>query len=339
MASPQIQALIDMMNNTEFTFEDFKASQALTLPALKQQDLSGKNVIVTGANAGLGYEISKSIASMNPSTLILACRNKEKATQAVENITKATGFSNIVIEELDLSSFASVKAFSNRILAKGIAIDILVSNAGIAAHDGWVVTKDGYEIQLQVNHLSNVLLVLSLIPALRKAAHPRVEIVASSTHFWASRPDPSDPHPVQTLNQQPSHPGQYPCTKLMNVLFAREFARRFPDIFVCSSNPGYCFSELGVKNVETGSDVRIELRKSQFLGLELRDTYEGAKTLIDVAINPEITNSGGYFSDMKEEPGRSTTHGETGKLFAQNVWNDTIYLLRKVADNNFLHEK
>lgn len=326
-----IAAYIDMMNKSEYTLEDFKTAQALSLPDVTPQDLSGKNVIVTGANTGLGFEVAKSIATMKPQTLILACRNLDKANQALESIKQATGCTALKVEELDLASFDSVKKFSKRILDQNIPIDVLISNAGVATFADWVVTKDGYELCLQINHLSNVLMVLLLVPALRKAKNPRVNIVSSNNHFWTQRPDPTDPTPIQSLNKQ--GPAQYASTKLMNVLFVAEFARRFPDIFVCSSNPGYCMSELGVKNNENGDKLREKTNMFADQGVIMRDLYEGAKTLIACAIQPEFNKSGAYYSDMKEIAPRTSTQGESGKQFAKNAWNDTMEILCKVADS------
>lgn len=335
---PHMQAYIDMINKSESNFEDFKLTQHLKLPDVVPQDLSAKNVIITGANAGLGYETAKSIASMKPQTLILACRNVEKAKEAADSIKSETGCTTIEIEELDLASFASTIAFVNRILARNIAIDVLISNAGIASLSDWVVTKDGYEIQLQVNHLSNVLMVVSLIPALQKSKEPRVEIVASGNHFWPPLPEPNDPHPVLSLlTKSEKNKQQYPSTKLLNVLFTHEFAWRFPDIFICSSNPGYCNSELGVKNLETGGDKKP---KTNSFGdsVPMRSTADGAKTLVYAAISPEANESGAYYSDMQAKQPRSTTLGEGGRRFAANVWNDTMDILSKV-DGNSLFKK
>lgn len=328
-----VQSQIAMINRSEVNFEEFRKSQNLKLPALTPQDLSNHNVIVTGANAGLGYETAKALASMKPRLLILACRNMEKAKEAAEQIKKDTGCTTIELEELDLASFASAKAFAQRILARNIPIDILVSNAGVAGFAGWQVTKDGYEIQLQVNHLSNVLMVLSLVPAFRKAKHPRVNIVASGVHFWPDA-DPTDPNPVAALNTPPKpteHRQQYASTKLFNVLFAQEFARRFPDIFICSSDPGYCYSELGAKNNETGNDKTHRPNYFESEGIPMRETAEGAKTFVHVVISPEITQSGGFFSDMGEHKARSITLGEGGKKFGANLWKETMDILEKVA--------
>jgi len=321
---------INTMNASERKFDEVKRTLAEKLPEITPQDLSGKVVIVTGANAGIGFETAKSIASMNPALLILACRNLGKAKTAASAIEQATGFKNIETSALDLASYKSVKNFAADFLARDLALDILVSNAGVSAGE-WVETEDGHEIVLQVNHIANSLLVFLLTPALRKAKNPRIVIVASDTHFWSTRPSPDDPNPVTTtLANAPGNNflRQYTSSKLFNVLFAKEYARRAPfPASICSSNPGYTKSELGLKDpksAEPNGHTHTDL-------LEARETYEGAKTIIHNAIAPEIQN-GAYYSEVRESRTRSDTTGEVGTRFAQNVWKDTIEILKTIVD-------
>lgn len=319
---------MEFINSTEFTQEDLIKSIHEVLPAITPQDLTGKVVIVTGANAGIGFETAKSIASMNPKHLIMACRSIERGQQAAKSVQEATKFAGTLeVMELDLSSFDNVKRFAHAFLAKGLPLDILVNNAGVAMFQ-WTTTPDGYETHIQVNHLSTMLLTLLLTPALAKApGGARVEVVASDVHFWAKRPHHEDPTPIKTILQHTDDlfMQQYPNSKLMNVLFAKEYARRCPhkNISICSSNPGYTESELGSKD-EKGSKVDHKAPNA----LPKRPTYEGAKTIIHAAIVPDIEN-GGFYSDMKPNRVRTTVQGEVGAKFAQNVWKDSLTYLQK----------
>eukprot|EP00026_Physarum_polycephalum_P011688 Phypoly_transcript_11929.p1 GENE.Phypoly_transcript_11929~~Phypoly_transcript_11929.p1 ORF type:complete len:385 (+),score=63.88 Phypoly_transcript_11929:127-1155(+) len=330
----------DAINASEYTWEQFTKEQDTPLPEIQPQDLSGKVVIVTGANVGIGFETAKSIASMKPQKLILACRNAEKAQAAVDSIKSSTNFHDIEAWSLDLASFASTQAFAKKFLDSGLPLDILVSNAGLGVSPTWTESDDGHEITTQVNHLANVLLIGLLHPALKKAkrdpkAHfPRVNVVSSDTHFWAGYPQPDDPHPVHTLLKkpegQPSQLGVYPSTKLMNVLFAKGYAARCPDsIWICATNPGYTQSELGQKDPKSGAATGVHRNPIA----TIRSTYEGAKTIIHASISPNVGESGGYYSSMKESRSRSSTVGETGKKFADAVWNDTVEILKKHVPN------
>lgn len=328
-----MSAWADAINKSEYTMDQFIKDQQTPLPEIKHQDLSGKVVVVTGANAGLGFEIAKYIASTKPQKLILACRNAEKAQNAVKRIKDATNFADLEAWSLDLSSFASTQAFAKKFLDSGLPLDVLVSNAGLGAAHNWVTSDDGYEITTQVNHIANVLLISLLHPALKKAkvdekAHfPRVNVVASDTHFWSPLRH-ENAHPVQALLTEPATPsgmGTYPSTKLLNVLFAKAYAARCPDrVWICSSNPGYTESELGMKDPKSG-----EAKTHERPPLPMRKTFEGAKTLIDASISPNVGESGGYYSSMAESRTRSDTVGEAGKKFQDAVWNDTIEILKK----------
>jgi retinol dehydrogenase-12 len=317
-----------MIDKTEMNFEQISKSQNTPLPEITPQDLSGKVVIVTGANVGIGYETAKSIASMKPAKLILACRNVEKGQEALAKIKEATGISHIEIWELDLASFASVKSFAKKFNTTGLALDLLVSNAGIA-HTEWIVTDDGYEITTQVNHLSNALLVLLLTPSLLKSASPRVVVVASDVHFWAMAPKQSDPHPLKSFLTKPDPLPMfylYPGTKLLNVLFAQEYARRGPSkVWIGSANPGYTESQLGNKDVKTGDSKPRHFDN----GLKKRSTYEGAKSIIVAAIDPHVGKSGCFVSDMHDHRTNSVTHGKAGQEFAERVWHETVEILKK----------
>lgn len=345
MANPEfVQKFMGMVSNSELKMDEFQRSQEKVLPDIVPQDLSGKVIVVTGANVGIGYETAKALASMKPKKLILACRNVEKAESAKKSIETATNFHDIEVWQLDLASFESTKAFAKKFNDSQLPLDILVSNAGLGAGP-WVETSDGYEIITQVNHICNALLISLLHPALKKAAaaksdhsdkFPRIVVVASDTHFWTSYPKPDDLHPVRTClqKQEGAVLGVYPATKLLNILFAKAYAAKCPDpIWICSTNPGYTESQLGSKDASTGA-ASAEGHKPF---MKQRPTYEGAKTIIDAAISQKVGVSGGYYSDVEESRTRSETIGETGKKFADNVWKDTIEILKKHVPNTDIY--
>lgn len=139
---------------------------------------------------------------------------------------------------------------------------------------------------------------------------------------------------------------QYPASKLLNVLFAMEYARRCPyAITINSANPGYTESELGGKDPLTGETEGHDRPPVNFLKKryvpcyqrillsrylpEYRETYEGAKSLIHAAI-ADIPN-GVFVSEMRVSRTRSNTLGDVGKKFAHNVWTDSLQLLKAHA--------
>lgn len=116
---------------------DHKTEKA---PPVVKADLTGKTIIITGANVGLGFEASKHFATMNPKKMILACRDEAKGRAAAEEI----GYAAAEVWPLDLASFKSVTAFADRVEHELERLDILLLNAGFASQS-YGLTEDGYE--------------------------------------------------------------------------------------------------------------------------------------------------------------------------------------------------
>ena len=114
--------------------------------------LDGKNIIITGANTGIGYEVALDLAKRN-AHVILACRDPKRGQDAVDKIKTESKNENVELELLDLASLKSIKEFSQRILKKLDRLDILINNAGLIGGETRVVTEDGFEQVIGVNHL------------------------------------------------------------------------------------------------------------------------------------------------------------------------------------------
>jgi len=182
-------------------------------------ELSGKTAIVTGGNSGIGLGAATALARRG-ATVIIACRDPKKAEAAVDSISSVANGNRVEAQSLDLSRLASVRAFSDAILARGEPIDLLVNNAGVMALPK-SKTEDGFETQLGTNHLGHFALSLRLIPALELAPAARVVTVTSMTHTsGVVRFD--DLHG----DREYSPSGAYTQSKLANLLFAYELDRR-----------------------------------------------------------------------------------------------------------------
>uniref|UniRef100_A0A3P8WWJ6 Si:dkey-23o4.6 n=1 Tax=Cynoglossus semilaevis TaxID=244447 RepID=A0A3P8WWJ6_CYNSE len=168
--------------------------------------LDGKTVVITGANTGIGKETSREMARRGE---LMACRDLTRAESAAEEIREATGNGNVVIRHLDLASLHSVRQFAKDYVDSEDRLDILINNAGVMMCPKWL-TEDGFETQLAVNHLGHFLLTNLLLPKLKSSAPSRVVNVSSIAHR-GGRIDFDD------LYQQ---------SKLANVLFSRELARK-----------------------------------------------------------------------------------------------------------------
>lgn len=144
-------------------------------------DLNGKVVVITGANAGLGYESAKEFAKRN-GTVVLACRDTAKAEEAAKRIAKATGSKSLDCMEVDLGSLDSVKSFSSKLTTKYPSIYALICNAGVwVPMDEERKTGDGYEVHFGVNHLGHFALINAVVDHMAKSKedHCRIVLVSS----------------------------------------------------------------------------------------------------------------------------------------------------------------
>lgn len=143
-------------------------------------DLTGKVIIVTGGNSGLGYESVKAFAEKG-AEVILACRNLEKGEKAKNEILKRNSLVKIHVIGLDLMDLASVKSFAEQIKKNYSRLDVLLNNAGIMATP-YFLTKDGFEAQLGTNHLGHFALTIQLLNLIKATPKSRVVNVSSLAH-------------------------------------------------------------------------------------------------------------------------------------------------------------
>ncbi|MEO1443503.1 MAG: SDR family NAD(P)-dependent oxidoreductase, partial [Chloroflexota bacterium] len=127
-------------------------------------DLTGKVIIVTGANSGLGYESTAAFAAKG-ATVVMACRNMTKAENAHQEILKRVPAANLDVMQLDNASLESVRAFAQAFKVKYDRLDVLLNNAGIMAIPRQL-TADGFESQIGVNHLAHFALTGLLLDVL-----------------------------------------------------------------------------------------------------------------------------------------------------------------------------
>ena len=195
-----------MSNNNKWTIENIP-------------NMSGKVVIITGANSGIGFEASRALA-LQGATVIMACRNLEKGQTAVQQILKEQPRGQVILERLDLADFSSIQDFAARFMAEHDHLDILINNAGVMATP-YRKTADGFELQFGTNHLGHFKLTALLIDLLQKTPNSRVVTVSSGAHH-VGRINFDD------LNADKSYQKwlAYGQSKLANVLFGYELQRR-----------------------------------------------------------------------------------------------------------------
>lgn len=165
----------------------FLYSQFLVTPPKPTQDCTGRTVIITGANVGLGKEAARHIVQLNVKKLIIACRSLEKGEAAKQDIEASTGRKGVIeVWQLDLSSYESVKDFAKR--AQSLErVDTLLENAGVAT--GVFQEVGDNEQTITVNVVSTFLLALLMLPKLQETSikfnvKPTLTIVSSEVHFF-----------------------------------------------------------------------------------------------------------------------------------------------------------
>ncbi|XP_036358469.1 retinol dehydrogenase 14-like [Octopus sinensis] len=273
--------------------------------------LDGKTVIVTGANTGLGKQTALECAKRN-ARVIMACRNLEKAEAAAKEIrdaTKDSGKNEVVVRELDLSSFESVRKFCARINEEEPHLDILVNNAGVYRCPS-LYTEDGFETHFQVNHLGHFLLTTLLLDLLKKSAPSRI-VVLSSFMYKDARINFDD------INWRDSYNGTeaYKSSKLANLWFCRELSKRLEGsgVNVYCVNPGIVLTDI------MRHTVPQFLRYFDCISrLFLKTPAQGAQTTLYCILSEKLQNeSGYYYSNCSQEDLNSNGLNEDG---AKRLW-------------------
>ena len=195
-------------------------SETTTDEVLEGIDLKGELALITGGSSGLGEETARALASKGAHVVITA-RDLVKGNAVAARIRESTGNNQIEVEELELDSLASIRAFADRFLARHPKLDILIDNAGVMACP-FAKTADGFEMQFGTNHLGHFLMTCRLVPALRRAAPSRIVCVSSRGHHL-SPVDFDDP----CFERRPYDKWvSYGQSKTANVLFAVGLERR-----------------------------------------------------------------------------------------------------------------
>ncbi len=202
-------------------------------------DQAGRRFVVTGANSGIGYEVSRMLAGLN-ARVVMACRSLERGEAARDRIRRAGG--EVELMPLDLADLESVSAFADAYRAQHERLDGLVNNAGLMALPR-LETRQGFEMQFGVNHLGHFALTSRLLPRLRETPGSRVVSVSSEVHRQG-RIDFDD----LMGERRYSRWGAYMQSKLANILFTRRLQRFFEEEQVESRavacHPGYASTEL-----------------------------------------------------------------------------------------------
>lgn len=255
--------------------------------------LEGKTVLITGANTGIGYETAKDMAARG-ARVILACRSMEKAETAADYIRKETKNGNVVTAHLDLSDLASVRKFSSQINNDEERLDILINNAGLMVCPKDWRTKDGFEMQIGVNHLGHFLLTNLLLDKIKASKGARIVTVSSIAPQFQCKLDLNDINAVEGYSGWEI----YGRSKLANIMFTYHLNKLLQgsDVTCYSLHPGAVRTELQRHSLLLTAFLYCGVGKFFF-----KTAKQGAQTTIHCAVQEGIEKSSGkYFSECRE---------------------------------------
>ena len=268
-----------------------------------------KTMLITGANTGIGKAAAEALAAEGH-RLYLACRSEAKTRPVIDEIATNTGNADVHFLPLDLTSFASVRACAAAFLATGDPLHVLMNNAGVAGQQG--ITQDGFELTFGVNHLGHFLLTTLLLDQLRASAPARIVNVSSIAHTQARRIDwDALRKPTKNITGLP----EYAVSKLANVLFTQELARRLEGsgVTTYAVHPGGIGSDIWTRRLPGFMRGPV----NALIGLVTKSTEEGARTQVWCATAPELASeTGKYYDDCKEKPASAVATPE----LAAELW-------------------
>jgi retinol dehydrogenase 12 len=295
LKSKNIETIIKQMGNSSSlgssSTADEVAQSALGLSSsdISSSKLSGLQVLITGANSGIGLEAAR-VLSNHGARVLLACRSKDKAIQAIQTLQEKQ---NLTILPVNLSSLKDIqRALEQHKDLLPEKIDVLINNAGVMMNPEYSESEDGYELQFATNHLGHFLLTKLLRD--RLADNARVVNVSSRAHF-NGKIDFEHNMPPNQANYSPR--GNYGISKACNILFSRQLQKEFSG----TNKTAYSLHPGVIPSTELFKHIKIfNVLGTTILSPFFKSIPQGTATTIYCAIHPDAPKyAGEYFSDCQ----------------------------------------
>lgn len=272
--------------------------------------MSHPTTLITGGNDGIGRNTALALARRG-AHLLLACRNPERGEAAAANIRQQTGNERIQVIPCDLADFGSIRQAAAAVQGGVDHLDVLINNAGVFTTD-LQKTTEGFELQFGVNHLGHFLLTHLLLDLLQSAPAPRIVNVSSAAHYGGD----IDFGNLRGERGAAAYSGwpAYQQSKLANVLFTRELARRYPGIHSNCLHPGMVRTRFANKDARWYVNLGWTLLKPF-----MRSVGQGAQTSVYLATSPEVAGISGAYFDQHQNQRRPSSRARDEGL-AKKLW-------------------
>ena len=276
--------------------------------------LQGKTILITGANSGIGKATAIGLAKLG-ANLVLVCRDKIKAQNAIIEIKQAAGNNSIDLIVADLLLQREVRRVAGEFLGSYSKLDVLINNAGSNFHK-YEETEDGIEQTMALNYFTPFLLSNLLLDLLKKSASSRIVNVSSVGHF-GGRLDLANITKDRRMGAEGF--SAYQRSKLALVLFTYELARRVDPKLVAVN----CLHPGAVRtNIWAHAGLATPL--TRFASLFMKSATDGASTSIYLASSPEVEGvTGKYFDDCKPKTSSKESYDQA---FALKLWDQSLAL-------------
>ncbi|KAI0879963.1 NAD(P)-binding protein [Annulohypoxylon maeteangense] len=298
-------------------------------PVLRRNaGLSGKTAIVTGSNSGIGLEIAGQLVDLGCS-VILAVRDESRGEKARQELNSTRNIPPDIVQvwKLDISSYDSISTFISRV--KGLEnLDIAILNAGVYKFTE-SFSSTGYEESVQINYLSNILLMILLLPIIKEkrigSAPGQICLVSSDAAAWSKFEERSSSHLLSAFTTKMANwnmADRYATSKLLGQLFITELAKHVPPsvVTLTAANPGFCNGS-GLGREFHGIIYLIVMIQFFFLS---RTCAVGARTIVHAVSSFGEQAHGQYIEDAKIQPMPPIIYKPEGLRLAKQLYEETL---------------